>query len=261
MMFTIPARRGFTLIELLIVVAILAVLAGLLLPAIASARRSANRVACANSLRQWGVALMAYSADFRELIPRTPGYDWPAAAIWNWDQPTSGWPSGFYDQMALDKMLPYLQGGAVFDKVTKVWTLNPIYTCRSNPGMGKRTAWNNTGSAFMSYAYYGWVDAWAGGSRTTQARGDLTERRLDANRLIMADAVVDKRNHGSPQPGIAMTNHGRGTPGAMPFSALAGTNRLMGDGSVTWKNDFDRDGMEAMTAQNRIFGWGDRYWY
>jgi len=255
------SRRGFTLIELLIVVAILAVLAAILLPAITSARRSANRASCGNSLRQWGLALIAYASDHNEIIPRTTGYDWPAASIWNWSQP-NGWPTGFYDQMALVKMVPYLQGGAVFDSSTQRWTLNPIYTCRANPGMGKRKAWNWIGSSFMSYAYYGWIDAWAPGSRTAQARDELTERRLDASRVVMSDAIVDKRDHGSDKkPGIAMTNHGRGSAGPMPFAALAGANRLMGDGSVQWKHDYDRAAMEAKTAQNRIFGYGDRYWY
>lgn len=65
----LPKRvQCFTLVELLVVIALLAILAGLLSPALKKARDSARGIQCINNLRQIGAAFMQYANDHDDII-------------------------------------------------------------------------------------------------------------------------------------------------------------------------------------------------
>ncbi len=78
-------KKGFTLVELLVVIAIIALLMGILMPALARVRQIAFRMVCGTNLSGIGKAMLIYSNDYDDSLPRSGGRNgtW-APRIQNW---------------------------------------------------------------------------------------------------------------------------------------------------------------------------------
>ena len=63
------SNQGFTLVGLIIIVAVLAILAAMLLPALASAKRKSKRIQCVNNLKQCGLAFRIWEGDNGDKYP------------------------------------------------------------------------------------------------------------------------------------------------------------------------------------------------
>jgi prepilin-type N-terminal cleavage/methylation domain-containing protein len=93
---------GFTLIELLVVIAIIGILAAILFPVFAQARSQARKAMCISNFKQVGTAMLMYTSDWDEKMPRTmttTGPGQPGDISW--------WSLGYYEQ----SLNPYIKDG------------------------------------------------------------------------------------------------------------------------------------------------------
>ena len=96
------SRHAFTLIEVLVVIAIIAILIGLLLPAVQKVRGAAARMKCQNNLKQMGLAMHGYM-DANDGLPANGNYVWNGAGVTT----ANAWS-------ASSRILPYIEQENLF---------------------------------------------------------------------------------------------------------------------------------------------------
>ncbi len=186
-----PKRAGFTLIELMIVVAIIAILISMLLPALGAARDQAKAVKCLSNLRRIGMAGIVYSQENNVYPPfrlkETRGQTY--VNVYGRQKPRWQW---FFDHGIGPVISPTPYGGMPFGDSQTTTLTNDYFSCPSLGGEFARDIRNGA---------YGYNYQYLGNSRTT-ARGfenfPVTESRIrnPAMTVLVADSRGGALGHG-----------------------------------------------------------------
>ncbi|HJZ94668.1 MAG TPA: DUF1559 domain-containing protein [Gemmataceae bacterium] len=171
------AKAAFTLIELLVVMAVISILIGLLLPAVQRVREAANRLSCANNLKQIGLAMHNYENVMERLPPSRIGVGYATWAV---------------------MILPYLEQ----DNLYRQWNFAGTYyqqnqTARLTPVKiyfcpSRRSSVGSAGSVS------GDTPSWANG-QTTHLPGAVGDYAASIDRAGRDDGANGAGQHGAFQ--------------------------------------------------------------
>jgi prepilin-type N-terminal cleavage/methylation domain-containing protein len=135
-------KKAFTLIELLVVIAIIAILAAMLLPALAAAKRKAQKINCVNNLKQVGLAFRIWEGDNNDKFPMGVSS-------------TQGGASEFVASSGNPTPGNNLRVVAVFQVMSNELSTPKVLYCPSDSGRGISTNFSSLGNNNVSYLVCG----------------------------------------------------------------------------------------------------------
>jgi len=210
-------RQAFSLIELLIVIATIAILVGVLFPAIRTVRERAQRTQCTASLRQWHLSLAAWSTDHHGLVPSTNSAGGNFAPSHIWIRPSAAHPDNDLNLKDLSEYMdaPVAISGGTLSTATTI-AYPPSWRCPTwRPP--QTTVYHTVDYWYTTpgYQYYGqFTDpSWSAANQAAYVHD-----RLVADRLLMSDWGYFWYG-----PNLTRMSHPNGQ------------NQLFGDGRIAWR--------------------------